>query len=421
MTGSSLQKTPALLLCGFLILSMSASDSAGSSLSLADLLALAEKHNPELTAARTQIEGAEGDLITAKAYPNPEIQVGAGESVARDTGVTRGILTGADIAQPIELPYVRRPRREAGEAGVDAAKAFYRTISLNVLTRVKQAFYNVLRQQELLAMAEANRSLLESIRDKIRIRVEVGEASRYELVKAEAELLGATKNRESAALRVEQAKTALRALVAGRLPPDSDLVGELPAARREPPNLDALRDQVQRNHPALIQARAEVDRATSQLELEQALRYPQPTIKAGVYREPNLEQWRVDLIVPLPLWNQRQGPIARAAADRARADALADRQLLSLLYELDTAITAYRIASQQIETFESGLLREAEAALKVAEAAYRLGERGILDYLDAQRTFQAVRVDYINALFDKNAALLEIERLRAQDYQDQSL
>ena len=42
------------------------------------------------------------------------------------------------------------------------------------------------------------------------------------------------------------------------------------------------------------------------------------------------------------------------------------------MYELDSAITAYRIATQQIETFESGLLREAESALKVAEAAYRL-------------------------------------------------
>ncbi len=183
--------------------------------------------------------------------------------------------------------------------------------------------------------------------------------------------------------------------------------------------MEKLRETVLQNHPALVQARAEVDRARSQLELEQALRYPQPTIKAGVYREPRLEQWRVDLIVPIPLWNQRQGPIARAVADRARADAQANQQQLNLMYELDSAITAYRIATQQIETFESGLLREAESALKVAEAAYRLGERGILDYLDAQRTFQAVRVDYINALFDRNAALLEIERLRAQDYQDQ--
>jgi len=407
---------------GPLALAMLGSALAGEPLTLSQALDLTIKNNPELVAARAQIQGAEGDLITAKAYPNPEIQMGAGESVARDAGVLRDALGGVDVAQPIELPFVRRPRREAGEAGVEAATAFYRVVTLNVLTRVKQAFYNVLRQQELLQMTEANRELLESIRDKIRLRVEVGEASRYELVKAEAELLGATKTRESAALRVDQAKTALRALVGGVLPPQVEIVGELPPSSEAPPlDLDKLRDSVLQNHPALVQARAEVDRARSQLELEQALRYPQPTIKAGVYREPHLEQWRVDLIVPIPLWNQRQGPIARAAADRARADALANQQQLSLMYELDTAITAYRIASQQIETFESGLLREAESALRVAEAAYRLGESGILDYLDAQRTFQAVRVDYINALFDKNAALLEIQRLRAQDYQDQPL
>ena len=415
-----LHRRQSLCLWGSLALVMLGPAVASEPLTLSQILDLTLKNNPELVAARAQVQGAEGDLITAKAYPNPEIQMGAGESVARDAGVLRGALGGVDIAQPIELPYVRRPRREAGEAGVEAASASYRVVSLNVLTRVKQAFYNVLRQQELLRMTEANRELLESIRDKIRLRVEVGESSRYELVKAEAELLGATKNRESAALRVEQAKTALRAFIGGALPPKIEIAGELPS-EIPPPDLDKLRDSVLQNHPALVQARAEVDRAKSQLELEQALRYPQPTIKAGVYREPHLEQWRVDLIVPLPLWNQRQGPIARAAADRARADALANQQQLSLVYELDTAITAFRIASQQIETFESGLLREAESALKVAEAAYRLGERGILDYLDAQRTFQAVRVDYINALFDKNAALLEIERLRAQDYQDQPL
>ncbi|BBA36521.1 outer membrane efflux protein [Methylocaldum marinum] len=394
---------------------------AAEPLTLNQVIDLTIKNNPELVAARAQIQGAEGDLITARAYPNPEVQLGAGESVARDSGVLRGGLGGVDISQPIELPFVRRPRREAGEAGVEAASASYRVVSLNVLTRAKQAFYNVLRQQELLRMTEANRELLASIRDKIRLRVEVGESSRYELVKAEAELLGATKNRESAALRIIQAKAALRAVTGAALPPQVEIVGELPPSEAPAPDLDKLRDSILESHPALVQARAEVDRAKSQLELEQALRYPQPTVKAGIYSEPHLEQWRFDLIVPLPLWNQRQGPIARAAADRARADALANQQVLNLTYELDSAITAYRIASQQIETFESGLLREAESALKVAEAAYRLGERGILDYLDAQRTFQAVRVDYINALFDKNAALLEIERLRAQDFQDQPL
>jgi cobalt-zinc-cadmium efflux system outer membrane protein len=58
-------------------------------------------------------------------------------------------------------------------------------------------------------------------------------------------------------------------------------------------------------------------------------------------------------------------------------------------------------------------VRQAGEALRVAEAAYRFGERGILDYLDAQRVFRAARSDLIAARFDLQVATIEIERLRA--------
>jgi hypothetical protein len=51
--------------------------------------------------------------------------------------------------------------------------------------------------------------------------------------------------------------------------------------------------------------------------------------------------------------------------------------------------------------------------MKVAEAAYRFGERGIIDYLDAQRVLRNTRVDFLNARYELQAALIEIERLRA--------
>ena len=49
----------------------------------------------------------------------------------------------------------------------------------------------------------------------------------------------------------------------------------------------------------------------------------------------------------------------------------------------------------------------------VAEAAYRFGERGILDYLDAQRVFRAARNELIAARYELQLAVIEIERLRA--------
>jgi cobalt-zinc-cadmium efflux system outer membrane protein len=50
----------------------------------------------------------------------------------------------------------------------------------------------------------------------------------------------------------------------------------------------------------------------------------------------------------------------------------------------------------------------------VAEAAYRFGERGILDYLDAQRTLRSIRNELNATRFELQAARIELERLRAE-------
>ena len=62
--------------------------------------------------------------------------------------------------------------------------------------------------------------------------------------------------------------------------------------------------------------------------------------------------------------------------------------------------------------YEQGLLREAEEALRAAEVAYQLGERGILEVLDAQRLLRTVRLNFLNAQFDRQAALVDLDELR---------
>jgi cobalt-zinc-cadmium efflux system outer membrane protein len=50
----------------------------------------------------------------------------------------------------------------------------------------------------------------------------------------------------------------------------------------------------------------------------------------------------------------------------------------------------------------------------VAEAAYRFGERGILDYLDAQRVYRSARNELIAARFERRAALIDIQTLNQE-------
>ncbi|MFZ4703064.1 MAG: TolC family protein, partial [Candidatus Methylumidiphilus sp.] len=282
----------------------------------------------------------------------------------------------------------------------------------------RQTFYEILRRRAELEIAEANEHLLQQIREKVQLKVEVGEAPRYEEVKAMAEWLNAVKIKETAQVRVDDAKSALHALFGAALPHSFEVEGELPPLPKDLPPIESLREEVLAHQPLLRQTRAEVARTRAKLGYEQDLRYPQVSVVGYMERDPGLDRWQLGVSVPLPLWNQRQGQIREATADLSQAEAVASQQELTVLRELENAWNRYRIAHRQVDTFEAGLLKQAENTLKVAEAAYRLGERGILDYLDAQRVYRSVSNDYLNARFDRQSSLLDLERLRALELKE---
>jgi cobalt-zinc-cadmium efflux system outer membrane protein len=214
----------------------------------------------------------------------------------------------------------------------------------------------------------------------------------------------------SAQLQHITAVAQFRAAVGGGLTSSIELEGAL-----DPPvvlaPLDAIRQEAIDRHPALSLARSEIRRAEARVSYETALRRPQPAVRGEV--DMSGPTYRVGLALPLPVWNQRQGPIAEAAAGLREATASAHAREIEILAALDGAYERYGVADQQVKLFEQGLLREAGEALRAAEVAYQLGERGMLEVLDAQRVLRAVRLNFLNAQFDRQAALVDLDELRA--------
>lgn len=75
------------------------------------------------------------------------------------------------------------------------------------------------------------------------------------------------------------------------------------------------------------------------------------------------------------------------------------------------AFIRYQNANAQLVSYESGLLKEAESAFQVAQAAYKYGERGILDFIDAQRTLASVKRGYLTNQFERRYACMDIQQL----------
>ena len=380
--------------------------------SLSVLRDMARASHPSLAAADAYVEAGQAQLTTAGAYPNPEVEFMAGRSHARLPGAVAGSARSLALTQRLDNPWQRDARLDAARFGLEAREAERRGLRNDLLARLDQRFFDMLRRQAELRASQEDLGIAEQIRSKVAVRVNTGESPRYELIKADTELLNAQKAAESAGLRIAQARAALRTVVGPSLPADFQVEGSL-ARNPVVPSLDELRADLLARNPELLRSRADVRRAERQLDLERLRRQPEVALKVAEEQDRELRDARLGVVVSVPIWDRRQGPVAEAAALLSRSRSEEAGQQLVLLQALEGAYREYEIARTQVNALENGILREAEATMKVAEAAYRFGERGILEYLDAQRVFRAARNELIAARYALQLAAIEIERLRA--------
>lgn len=416
----SSQKTLSLkIITGWLLACLAMPTYAAPVFTLNELTVAALKNNPTISISRARQDAALAGLTTARAYTNPEIEFGAGPTRYRDGSSEVKSNWGLALSQPLEFGSLREARQSLAETGIQSAEVGSELTQTALKNRVRSAFYQVIQRQSFLELVESDKKLLGQILDKVALRVKVGESPRYELIKAETELLAVERDYQSAKIRIEESKGMLRGLIGNSIPVQFELRGVLPS-NSQLESLDSLQAKIP-NSPFIRQAQQLNKSAEAKLRLEQQLRNPGLTLKAGVNQDPDLTSFRIGVAIPLPLWSRREGQIAEAAAGMMQAQSQLDNEDLTLQRELESGYQRYQIARQQLAAYESGLLARAESVLKVAESGYRYGERGILDYLDAQRTYRAVRKDHLAAVYDLIVSVLEIERLLGTELLEEKL
>lgn len=381
---------------------------------LPELVSTVLVNNPTLQMARRYREQATAGVNTASALPNPRLEWSEGRIQPAAAAGVSGNVSGWGVSQLIENPSLRSARIDAAQHGLRSTEAQVGLTRSEIVAQVRERAYEyLLRIEEAQAAAEAL-VLLEQTRERVRLRVGSGESARYEIIKADAEFISARQRQQSAQLAVEQMRIRLNQLAAGQLPQgwslQASLGDVLPVLER-----DRLREQLLAKNSELIGLHAEVERQQARVREATASRWPGVELRYTEWREPDNRQGVLGASIQIPLWDQRRGPRAESEAELMRARTRLDGRQAELLLQLDAAWAALDMARLRVEALGSGAVREAEAALRVAEAAYRFGERGILDVLDAQRVLRAVRADLLQARFQLQAVAIEIDVLTGRD------
>ncbi len=363
-------------------------------ISLADLLRVAEARNPSLSAARSLVGVAAGQVWQASLYPNPRLEVESDEVPFR-SGFDEAIST-VSITQPIVLGGRLRAATDAAEAEQAARLA-------EVDLRVREVFGEIAQlHAKLLAVrqAESLYAELETLGrrtyDTARNRFEARAVPETEVIRPQIELYQIELAKQRLAQDRQSAARQLSLLLGGAAVDVERLSGDL-SGDPGPLDQEAMAAAVRAGHPALIVADREIDAASARMEQIEAERVPDLDLRLGAGYKGDADEGigEIGAGVTLPLWDSRQGDRLSARFDlmRARQERVAKEN--ELLRQLAAAYGEYEAVRAQVQTLREQLVPAAQRSYEQSIDMYRAGRAAFLEMLDAQRTLTQARASLV--------------------------
>jgi len=191
--------------------------SAAQAETLADAIALAYKTNPILINQRAQLRVTDETYVQARAGFRPQIsaQVDASRQVSSgqtsDSGdalltASQPIYTGGRVASAVS----------AAEADILSGRETLRSTEETILQQVIQAYADVLRDQEGVAIRQNNLDALKGQVDEVQARQKVGDLTRTDLAQTQGYFFQARVDLASAKAQLEISRAAYAAVVGQR-------------------------------------------------------------------------------------------------------------------------------------------------------------------------------------------------------------
>lgn len=398
---------------------------------LEQALQMAHENNPQVVSATGAISSAQAAERSARGAYLPSLSANAGTSLAGANvfgtpaagttlgGTSDAYSAGLSASWDVYTGGRRGAEREAAQAGTRAAQATLTAQRADVSLDVERAFYEVLRTEDLAAVAQSRIQRAQEGQTAAQQRLQLGSATRSDLLRAQLELNTA----RGALLQAQTERDAAR-LALGRLVGAEDAVTATRGAesRFEPlgdAEAAALLESVQAEAPMVLAARAQTESAAAGVDAARSQYLPSVSISSGYnWRNENpawnqsQASWSVGVGVSYPIFNgyQREERVVRARAQQTAAQATLADALRAVRTDAARALGQLRLAEQRID-----LAEQAEATaredLRVQRERYRLGSTTILELLTSQEALVQAETDVVTARYDAQVARAELQAL----------
>lgn len=378
-------------------------------LSLREAETLWRQHSRELRLSQAALAGAVADVKVAGQRPNPDLSLNT-LSISPWSGYGGGgwkdkkMDSQLRLDQLVERGGKRELRIKGAESRLDAARFDVDDTARQQLGELRNAYYNLRLAQEKQGLARETADLYGRSAEAGRLRQKAGDIAPVDVSRLQIDKTRAESDARQAQAELEQAQQALAYLTGLQ-----DSARQLQASDPWPGLNEApLEAAPLAQRPDLEAAQRRLAAAEAERDLARARKSRDVTI--GVQYEHNLQNaptnsYGFGVSVPLFIWHEYEGEIARAEADLDVARRQLEQQQAQAFGQVAQARNALLAARERARRLDSGLLADAERVAKAAELAYGKGAMGLMDLLDARRTLRQIQVEAASARADYAKAL----------------
>lgn len=408
-----------LLLCA-LVASAAMPQSSDTRVSLNDLIGIALKNNPEVIAAQKKYEAARQRPTQESSLPDPMVSLGYASVGKPWPGAGLGAEPVANIGMMFsqELPYPGKLKLKGEMATKEAQAEFeqYQSVQLNVISRLKQAYYRIQYTYAASDLLTRNRTLLERLLSVTESRYSVGKAVQQDVFKAQTQI----SILETKLVKLEQERAAREAEISSLLNrPAGSPVGRPEDVKPKPitASLEELFASAKQNSPMLARDQKMIERSELAVNMARKEYYPDVTLNAGYYNMgsmPPMYEVRADVKVPLYFWRKQRAGVAEQVNTLSQTRRLYEATGQSLLFRIKEDFTMAQASQRLMDLYTRNVVPQASLALESSLSTY---ETGSVDFLSVISNFTMV-LDYEMGYYDEALnfvlAVSRLEEMTAQ-------
>jgi cobalt-zinc-cadmium efflux system outer membrane protein len=369
-------------------------------------------------AEKYQLNIADANAEAARTFTDPEWSVSYGNN--QNWSLQMGYSIETALEYTWELGGKRKARIHLAQSEKEMTAALLEDYFRTLRADASLAYLTALKQQKLYEIQQSSYAQMLELARADSIRYLLGDIMEIDARQSKLEAASLLNDVYASEGNWREALVTLRLFQGDKEPasPDS-IAGELTYVKRSfelPPLITsalnkradlqaALKSQeVSERNLRLSKANRAVD-----LGLTLGAVYASE-VKNKIAPAPAYKGFTIGISIPLKFSNANKGAQRAAQYALRQAETHYAAAELQISAEVAQAYTQYQTACRQVEQFNSGLLREAEAIFTKRAYSYHRGETSVLELLNAGRTYNDIRTTYVEALYHCATALIEVEK-----------